>query len=185
MQSAAIRTVSATIEPVPFSRAMRRAEVAQTAEVAEEMTRARQGFVTTARNRKRAQAVSRREEELADGHAEMRFAELRHRLGRRPRGPRARLRPTSSTPPSWPASSCSGSTGSRTRGSPTRCRSAGGSADGAARRAARALGDHRPLPGRLPLPRPGRPRRPRRLRRHRRLRRRLGLRPLGALRPRR
>jgi hypothetical protein len=76
MQSAAIRTVSATIEPVPFSRAMRRAEVAQTAEVAEEITRARQGFVTTARNRKRAQAVSRREEELASGHAEMRFAKF-------------------------------------------------------------------------------------------------------------
>jgi thymidine phosphorylase len=55
---------------------MRQAEVAQTAEVAEEMTRARQGFVTTARNRKRAQAVSRREEELASGHAEMRFAKF-------------------------------------------------------------------------------------------------------------
>ncbi len=76
MQSAAVRSVSATIEPVPFSRAMRQAEMAQTAEVAEEMTRARQGFLTTARNRKRAQAVSRREEELASGHAEMRFAKF-------------------------------------------------------------------------------------------------------------
>lgn len=76
MQSAAVRTVSVTIEPVPFSRAMRQAEVAQTTEVAEEMTRARQGFLTTARIRKRAQAVSRREEELASGHAEMRFAKF-------------------------------------------------------------------------------------------------------------
>jgi hypothetical protein len=76
MQSAAVRTVSVTIEPVPFSRAMRQAEMAQTAEVADEMTRARQGFVTTARIRKRAQAISRREEELASGHAEMRFAKF-------------------------------------------------------------------------------------------------------------
>ena len=43
MQSASVRTVSVTIEPVPFSRAMRQAETAQTAEVADEMTRARGG----------------------------------------------------------------------------------------------------------------------------------------------
>jgi hypothetical protein len=42
--------------------------------VADEMARARQGFVTTARTRRRAAAVSRREEELADGHAELRFS---------------------------------------------------------------------------------------------------------------
>jgi hypothetical protein len=71
-----VRTVSVTIEPVPFSRAIRQAEMAQTAEVADEMTRARQGFLTTARIRKRAQAISRREEELASGHAGMRFAKF-------------------------------------------------------------------------------------------------------------
>lgn len=43
-------------------------------EVAGEMERPRQGFMTTASDRRRAQAVSRREEELADGFAEMRFA---------------------------------------------------------------------------------------------------------------
>ena len=32
--------------------------------------------MTTARNRKRAQAIARREEELASGHAEMRFAKF-------------------------------------------------------------------------------------------------------------
>jgi hypothetical protein len=38
------------------------------------MQRQRQGFMTTARLRRRQQAASRREEELADGHAEFRFA---------------------------------------------------------------------------------------------------------------
>lgn len=74
MQSAALRTVAVTIEPIPYSIAMRKAEMAQTAEVAEEIARERQGFMTTARVRRRQQASSRREEELADGHAEMRHA---------------------------------------------------------------------------------------------------------------
>jgi hypothetical protein len=74
MQTTALRTVSVTIEPIPYSVAMRKAEAAQTAEVAEELARERQGFITTARTRQRQQAASRREEELADGHAEMRFA---------------------------------------------------------------------------------------------------------------
>jgi hypothetical protein len=73
MQTTALRTVSVCIEPVPHSTAMRRAEAARTAEVAEEMQRERQGFLTSARIRRRQQAAARREEELADGHAEMRF----------------------------------------------------------------------------------------------------------------
>lgn len=73
MGSGSMRTVSVTIEPVPYSQAMRKAEAAQTAEVAEELQRGRQGYVTTARTRRRAEAVSRREEELADGHAEVRI----------------------------------------------------------------------------------------------------------------
>lgn len=72
MGSGSPRRVAVTIEPVPYSVAMRRAESAQTAEVAEELQRGRQGYVTTARTRRRAQAVSRREQELADGHAEFR-----------------------------------------------------------------------------------------------------------------
>jgi hypothetical protein len=74
MQGSALRTVSMTIEPIPYSVAMRKAEMAQTAEVAEEMARERQGFMTTARIRRRQQASSRREEELADGHALLRGA---------------------------------------------------------------------------------------------------------------
>jgi hypothetical protein len=74
MQTRALRTVAVTIEPVPHSVAMRRAEAARTAEIAEELNRGRQGFVSTARNRRRAEAASRREEELAGGQAEMRFA---------------------------------------------------------------------------------------------------------------
>jgi hypothetical protein len=53
---------------------MRKAEMAQTAEISEEMARERQGFMTTARIRQRQHAASRREEELANGHAEMRFS---------------------------------------------------------------------------------------------------------------
>jgi hypothetical protein len=74
LQTSALRTVAVAIEPIPHSVAMRRAEAAQTAEVAEELARERQGFMTTARMRRRAEASAGREEELADGHAEMRFA---------------------------------------------------------------------------------------------------------------
>ncbi len=73
MQTSVLRTVAVTIEPVPYGLALRRAEAAQTAEVADEINRARQGFVSTAQIRRRQQAASRREEELADGHAEMRW----------------------------------------------------------------------------------------------------------------
>jgi hypothetical protein len=74
MQTSAMRTVAVCIEPIPHSTAIRKAEAARTAEVAEEMQRERQGFMTSARIRRRQQAAARREEELADGHAEMRFA---------------------------------------------------------------------------------------------------------------
>ncbi|MGH2974376.1 MAG: SCO6880 family protein [Solirubrobacterales bacterium] len=74
MQTTALRTVAVCIEPVPHSIAIRKAEASRTAEVAEELARERQGFMTTARIRRRHEAAARREEELADGHAEMRFA---------------------------------------------------------------------------------------------------------------
>ena len=74
MQTTVLRTVAVCIEPIGQRAAMRRAEAARTAEVAEEMQRERQGFLTSARIRRRQQAAARREEELADGHAEMRFA---------------------------------------------------------------------------------------------------------------
>ncbi|MEZ5078110.1 MAG: SCO6880 family protein [Solirubrobacterales bacterium] len=74
MQTTALRTVAVSIEPVPHSVAIRKAEAERTAEVADELQRERQGFMTTARIARRAQAAARKEEELADGHAEMRFA---------------------------------------------------------------------------------------------------------------
>jgi hypothetical protein len=74
MGSGSMRRVAVTIEPVPYSQAMRRAEAAQTAEIAEEIQRGRQGYATTARTQRRAEAVSRREQELADGHAEFRVS---------------------------------------------------------------------------------------------------------------
>lgn len=73
LQTSALRTVSVTIEPIPYSIAMRQAEAARTAEVAEEVQRERQGFLTTAQVRRRQQAAARREEELADGHALLRW----------------------------------------------------------------------------------------------------------------
>jgi hypothetical protein len=74
MQSAAVRTVSVTIEPVPYSRAMRKAEMATTQNLAEEIERQRQGFITTARDRRQQEAISSREDELAEGFAEVRVA---------------------------------------------------------------------------------------------------------------
>lgn len=74
MQATMLRTVSVTIEPVSHATAMRKAEAQRTAEIAEEMQRERQGFVTTARTRRRQQAASLREEELADGHGLVRWA---------------------------------------------------------------------------------------------------------------
>jgi hypothetical protein len=74
MQTTALRTVAVCIEPIGHSIAIRKAEAARTAEVAEELQRERQGFMTTARIARRQQAAARKEEELADGHAEMRFA---------------------------------------------------------------------------------------------------------------
>jgi len=74
MQTTTLRTVAVCIEPISHGVAIRKAEAARTAEVAEEMQRERQGFMTTARIARRQQAAARKEEELADGHAEMRFA---------------------------------------------------------------------------------------------------------------
>lgn len=74
MQTAVLRTVAVSVEPVPFGTAVRKAEAAQTSEEADEIQRRRQGFSTTARTRRRQEAVARREDEISQGHAEMRFA---------------------------------------------------------------------------------------------------------------
>ena len=60
--------------PVGPARAAREVEAARTADLADEELRRRAGFVTTARRRREAEGVVRREAELADGHAEYRFS---------------------------------------------------------------------------------------------------------------
>ncbi|MCB0859980.1 MAG: hypothetical protein KDB54_04925 [Solirubrobacterales bacterium] len=74
MQSQAVRAVSVVMAPIPFSVAMRRAEHRQTAEDADEIQRSKQGFSSTARVRNRKRAATRKDEELAVGHGEMRFS---------------------------------------------------------------------------------------------------------------
>jgi hypothetical protein len=74
MQTPVLRSIAVTFEPVSLTRSMRAAEQAMTSEMADEAVRQRQGFISTARKRLQQQATSRREEELASGHAEMRMA---------------------------------------------------------------------------------------------------------------
>jgi hypothetical protein len=68
------RTVAVTMAPVGPARAARQVEAARTADMADEQLRRRAGFVTTARRQREAEGVVRRSTELADGHAEYRFA---------------------------------------------------------------------------------------------------------------
>jgi hypothetical protein len=74
VQTRCIRTVSVTMEPVPPLKAMRAVGFAKTADVADEELRAKLGFIGTAKRRNQADAVARREQELADGHADVRFS---------------------------------------------------------------------------------------------------------------
>ena len=74
MQTPVLRSIAVTLEPISPTTSMRQAEHAMTSEMADEVVRERQGFVTNARRRLQQQATSRREEELASGHAEMRMA---------------------------------------------------------------------------------------------------------------
>jgi hypothetical protein len=74
LQAQAVRAVSVTIEPVSPVRAFREVEAARTTDVADRELRGRFGFTETARRRRMAEATARREEELADGHAAVRFA---------------------------------------------------------------------------------------------------------------
>lgn len=69
-----VRAISVTIEPISPLKAIREVEAARTSDVADQDLRGRMGFIETARGRRRTEAVARREEELADGHAALRFA---------------------------------------------------------------------------------------------------------------
>jgi len=68
-----VRSVAVTIEPISPLRAIREVESARTSDVADRELRGRMGFMETARRRRMAEATSQREEELADGHAAVRF----------------------------------------------------------------------------------------------------------------
>lgn len=68
------RTVSMTLAPVPSARATRDVESSRTARLADDELRRRAGFLATARRQRQEDGIVRREEELADGHAEYRFS---------------------------------------------------------------------------------------------------------------
>jgi Putative type VII ESX secretion system translocon, EccE len=74
VQTRSMRTVSVTMEPVPPLKAMRAVGFAKTADVADEELRQKLGFIGTAKRRNQSEAVARREQELADGHADVRFS---------------------------------------------------------------------------------------------------------------
>jgi hypothetical protein len=68
------RSVAVVMEPLSPTRAVRQAERARTADVADAELRRRGGFLATARRAREAELASRREVELADGHASFRFS---------------------------------------------------------------------------------------------------------------
>ncbi|MGH3042358.1 MAG: SCO6880 family protein [Gaiellaceae bacterium] len=69
-----VRAAAVTIEPISPLRAIREVESARTGDLADQELRGRMGFMETARRRRMAEATSQREEELAEGHAAVRFA---------------------------------------------------------------------------------------------------------------
>jgi hypothetical protein len=68
------RTVSVVMAPVAPDRAAREVRAARAADTADEELRSRAGFLPSARRRREADGVIRREAELADGHADYRFS---------------------------------------------------------------------------------------------------------------
>jgi hypothetical protein len=74
LQTQTVRSIAVTLEPISPLRAIREVEAARTSDVADRELRGRMGFVETARRRQVMEATARREEELADGHAAIRFA---------------------------------------------------------------------------------------------------------------
>ena len=69
-----VRAIGVTIESISPLKAIREVEAARTSDLADQELRGRMGFIETARGRRQTDAVVRREEELADGHAALRFA---------------------------------------------------------------------------------------------------------------
>lgn len=65
--------VSVLMAPVPPDRAVREVRSARTADRADAELRSRAGFLSSARRDRESEGVTRREEELAEGHQEFRF----------------------------------------------------------------------------------------------------------------
>ncbi len=74
LHSGVRHTMSVTMEPISPLKAARDVRQARTADLADAEIRRRGGFLTSARRGREAQAVTQREVELADGHAEYRFS---------------------------------------------------------------------------------------------------------------
>lgn len=74
LHSGVRHTMALTMEPVSPLKAARDVRQARTADLADAEIRRRGGFLTSARRGREAESVSRREVELADGHAEYRFS---------------------------------------------------------------------------------------------------------------
>lgn len=70
----AMRTVAVTMQPISPQRAHREVEHAVIKSQADEELRTNAGFATTARRRRAQETAARREQELADGHADYRLA---------------------------------------------------------------------------------------------------------------
>ena len=70
----AVRSVSIVFDSVPPRRSRAAVEAAITSDDADEQVRLERGFRVTARRRRQADAARQREQELADGHEELRFA---------------------------------------------------------------------------------------------------------------
>ena len=68
------RTVSVTLEPVPPLRAQREVEAARTNDLAGAHLREKHGFLTSMWRRSVEESTTRRAEELAEGHADVRFS---------------------------------------------------------------------------------------------------------------
>lgn len=68
------RTVSVTLEAVPPLKAQRDVDYARTSDAADAHLREKHGFMRSIRRQRESDNVERREQELADGHADIRFS---------------------------------------------------------------------------------------------------------------
>ncbi len=74
LQASGRRTVAVTMVPSTPLEAARSVEAAKTADVADSELRRRAGFLNSARRQRESEHLARRETELAEGHADYRFA---------------------------------------------------------------------------------------------------------------